>query len=82
MSATATDDLIRIDEAAAILRRSVHRVRQWSIRGFAPTGHKLKPVRDTVTKIRYFHRGDVERIRDALLPAKDCRTSAHSRTRP
>jgi DNA-binding transcriptional MerR regulator len=68
VSATASDDLVRIDEAAKLLGRSMETLRQWSARGFASTGQTIKARRDTVTKIRYFVRADILRIRDKLYP--------------
>jgi DNA-binding transcriptional MerR regulator len=52
-------DLVRIDEAARMLGRSVETVRKWSQRRPAI----LTAYRDGVTKIRFFDRADVERLR-------------------
>lgn len=62
------EDLIAIDEAARILRRSVHTVRRWDIRGFAPSGVRLRfAMRDAATGIRLFRRADVMRVRQSML---------------
>lgn len=62
------EELVRIDEAARMLGRSVRQLRRWSIRGFAVNGMKLPTYRDKWTKIRYFARRDVERIAKAIEP--------------
>ena len=53
-------DFVRIDDAAAMLGRSVETLRKWSQRK-PPT---LLAYRDGVTKFRWFKRKDVE----ALMP--------------
>lgn len=66
MSGT-TVDLIPIDEAAKTLRRSVHTLRRWSLRGRAPTGHRLRVHRDRITTIRFFESEQIEAIRAAMF---------------
>jgi len=61
-------ELLRIDEAARVLGRSVRQLRRWSIRGFAVNGMRFQTYRDKFTKIRYFSRADVERIAKAIEP--------------
>jgi transposase len=62
-------ELIPIDEAAKRLGRSVETVRDWTERGFAPTGVKVVAHRDTATKIRWYEPDLIERIRRSLYPS-------------
>ena len=61
-------ELIPIDEAAKRLGRSVETVRDWTNRGFAPTGVRIEAVRDQATKIRWYDPKMIERVRASLFP--------------
>ena len=71
-------DLIAIDEAARILDRTVETVRDWTNRGFAPTGIAMYAHRDAVTKIRYYERALILRVKRSLLPTAAISSPPHS----
>mgnify|MGYP002622433456 CR=1 FL=1 len=59
--------LLRIDEAAVLLHRSVRTLRWWCSRGFAPDGTRLRVHEDVFTGVRYLEKVQVAALRAAMF---------------
>jgi hypothetical protein len=64
---TVPDDLIGIEEASVLLRRTQHTLRRWSGAGRAPNGMRLTTYRDGITMERYFSRSQIVAIRGSIF---------------